>query len=81
MTVHRRNILAALAVAVTIAGATTLMGTGALCASAIDAELLKLKELKQVDAAWRRELRRLPDRETGDENDDDDDDDDDDDSA
>jgi hypothetical protein len=73
MTVCRREILATLGVALTFAGATTVMAVAALSARGIDAELLKLNELKPVDAALSRELRRLPDKDDEDDDDDDDD--------
>ena len=75
MTVCRREILAALGVALTFAGATTVMAIAAPSASGIGGELLRLAELNPVDAASSRELRRLPDKDRDDDDDDDDDDD------
>ena len=73
MTVCRREILATLGAALTFAGATTVMAVATLSASGIGAELLKLNELKPVDAALSRELRRVPDKDDEDDEDDDDD--------
>jgi hypothetical protein len=74
MTVCRREILAALRVALTFTGATTVMAIAAPSASGIGGELLRLNELKPVDVALSPELRRLPDKDDDEDDEDDDDD-------
>jgi hypothetical protein len=76
MTGSCRDILAALAVALTLAGTTTVTAVAALSATDTHAALVNLfKDLKDGGALSNRELRRVPNEEDKDDDDDDDDDD------
>ena len=76
MTGSCRDILAALAVALTFAGTTAVTAVAARSATDAHAALVNLfEELKDGGALSNRELRRVPNDNEDDDDDDDDDDD------